>query len=325
MLNNKVENRINATLNFQEADRVPICDFLDNPKIFHYFSHTSAISIKEKIKAYHELGIDICWRFERRKTKRHKGFLDVLHRFALRRPNFDVLDQKELVLEFDDFQEQQKLFSPLTYLAMSADGCLGIAYRNLGIEEFSKKMYAEPIVVERLIDIYAENLYLRIQEFTRRKLGNIFFIKDDIASNKGLIFSISFLQKLWLPRIKSAIKPLKDSNIKVILHSKGNITEIINDLIDIGIDGIHPVDVQAGMNIAILKKTYAKALLLFGNVNLFQSDPEVIEEQTRQCIQKASYGGGHFIGSNDGITKDLDLKKIFSFFTAIKEYGQYSS
>ncbi|MCP4649129.1 MAG: hypothetical protein GY853_03480 [PVC group bacterium] len=325
MLDLKVKNRINSALNFQEYDRVPVCDFLHNKKIFYYFSHQHHPTIEDKVKAYHGLGIDICWRFERRQTHRFDKFWHALKKYTVRQHRFHVLNNEELQTEVVDFKEQQKLFEPHTYLAMSVEGCLSVAYRSLGLKNFCERMYVEPIEIERLIEIFAENLYIRASEFARQELGNIFFITDDIAYEKGLIFSTSFLQRNWLPRIKNAIAPLKEKNIKVILHSDGNISDILEDLIDAGIDGIHPVDSISGMDIGILKKTYAKGLLLFGNVVFTGQDEKGIIEQTQKCIKSASYSGGHFIGSRAGIYDNIEFATVFAFFNAINDFGHYSS
>ncbi len=325
MLDENLSKRIELALNFQESDRVPICDFLDNPKVFRYFSHSKDITIREKVKAYHELGIDVCWQFERRKNYRHEGFLKRLQKFALRSAKLEVLNNEEFEEEMADFTQQQKLFEPYTYLAMSAEGILGVAYKALGYEEFCKKMYVELIEIERLIDIYAENLYQRALRFANAGLGPIFFINDDIAYDRGLMFSKVFLQQHWLPRIHRSIEPLKEKGIKVILRSRGNITEILGQLIDFGIDGIHPIDPLCGMDIGILKKTYAKNLLLFGNIDLTGYDvSRGIEEKVKKCIKNASFGGGHFIGSVKGVGRNLNLQEVFVYFTALKEYGRYN-
>ncbi|MCK4995042.1 MAG: hypothetical protein KAS13_08385 [Candidatus Omnitrophica bacterium] len=325
MLDVSVNNRIKLALNFKEPDSVPVCDFIDNPKIFRYFSHSKDLSIENKVRAYHELGIDVCWQFERRRNYRHEGLLKRLQKFALRKPKMEALNTEELNEEMEDFSQQQSLFAPYTYLAMSAEGILSVAYKALGYEEFCRKMYVELIQVERLIDIYAENLYQRAFLFSGADLGPIFFINDDIAYDKGLMFSKVFLEQQWLPRIKRSIEPLKEKGIKVILHSRGNITEIVDSLINFGIDGIHPIDKQSGMDIGILKKTYAKTLLLFGNIDISDSnDSFSIEEKTKRCIKNASFDGGHFIGSAKGIGKNLRMREVFAYFTSLKEYGKYS-
>ena len=235
--------------------------------------------------------------------------------------NFAALSSEEIKKEFEDFKQQQELLEPYTYLAMSAEGCLSVAYRSLGIEEFINKMYSEPIEVERMIDIFAENLYLRASEFARQDFGNLFFITDTIGYEEGLIFSETFLRKHWMPKIKQAIEPLKEKGVKVILHSKGNINNILDDLIEIGIDGIHPVDNTAKMDLGMIKKIYAKSLLLFGNIILLGQEDQSIIDQTQKNIQKAAYGGGFFIGSHSGIFDDVELTNVFTFFNAIKDYS----
>lgn len=326
MLDEKVLKRINLALNFQESDRVPICEFLDNPKIFEYFSHKPHPLLEDKVKAYHQLGIDICWRFEMRQGLRYKGVIERLQRFALRQKKINVLSPDDLTAEIDDFKQQQKIFHPFTCLAMSVEGCLSIAYRTYGFEDFCKNMYVELIEVEKLFDICAENLYLRAQRFAEQELGPVFFIKDHIAYKEGLIFSRNFLLQNWIPKIKQAIEPLKQKNIKVILHSQGNFTEIIDDLQEAGFDGIHPIDPNAGMDIGIIKKRYARSLIVFGNVDLISADQfgaKDIVLRTKQCIQKASYNGGHFIGSFHGINKNLKLQEVLSFFSALKDFGTF--
>ncbi|MBU0634100.1 MAG: hypothetical protein KKB82_00130 [Candidatus Omnitrophica bacterium] len=323
MLNSKVNERINRALNFQEADRVPVCDYLDNKKAFRFYSPNSKITLAEKVTVYHKLGIDVCWRHERPREgyfEKMKGFLN---RLAYPENQFAALTQEEVRGEFEEFKHQQKFFEPDTYLAMSCEGCLSFIYRRLGFENFCEKMYVDSMDLEKMMDICADNLYVRANEFARQNLGGIFFIMDDIAYNKGLIFSPRFLEQHWLPKIRNAISPLKRKNIKVILHSDGNLTDIIDKLIDIGIDGIHPVDEIAGMDIGVLKKKYAKTLLLFGNVDLYQLDPNDVAKQTRRCIEKASFGGGHFIGSSTGVIDDrVQLDNIFAFLSTINDYGK---
>ncbi|MBU4304327.1 MAG: hypothetical protein KJ893_01675 [Candidatus Omnitrophica bacterium] len=320
MLDPKVAERITRALNFQETDCVPICDFIDNSRLFEYFSHKENHSLEEKVKAYHGLGVDVCWRFNQRLSHRENGIWANLRRFAMRAPRFRVITRDELFAEFDDFAQQQELFQPYTYLAMSTEGCLSVLYRGIGFEEFTRRMYEYPIETERLIDIFAENLYQKADEFARRDLGGIFFIKDDIAYDKGLIFSLDFLQKQWLPRIKQAIRPLKDKNVKVILHSEGDIGPLIDGLISIGIDGIHPVDSTAGMDASIIKKKYGRSLILFGSIELNVLPDEEVIAHTNRYIRNAACGAGCFLGTRFGITNDLDLKRVFSFFNAIKEH-----
>ncbi|RKY33956.1 MAG: hypothetical protein DRP78_07095 [Candidatus Omnitrophota bacterium] len=319
MLNTDVAERINRSLEFQDQERLAVCDFLDHKKLFYYFSHKKNPDAADRVKAYHQLGIDICWRFERRRTKRVGLLKQLVEKYTLRNQQFDLLTQTELTREFDDFAEQQKLFAPYTYLAMSVPGCLNPVHYSLGLENFREQMYVDLIEFERIFDRLSENLYLRAKRFAAHNFGNIFFIMDTLANDQGLIFSQQFLKMSYLPRVKKAIVPLKQKNIKVILHSPGNISEIIPELIEIGINGIHPVESSSGMDSGMLRKRYANSLLLLCGISLAGKKDEILE-CTKRIIHSCTHLRGYFIGSSFGINNSVELKDIFSFYTAIKEY-----
>ena len=328
MLDQGVLSRINSSLNFKEPDRVPVCDFIDNPRVFSYFCSDENPVLKDKVKAYHQLGIDICWRFERRVTQRHEGFLEKLQRFALRKPRLGLIEKDSLTAEFNEYESQQKVFHPYTYLAMMSEGCLSVAYNSLGFEEFCKKMYVELIEIEKLIDICAENLRQKADYFASRDLGPVFFVRDDIAFGEKLLFSKAFLDQHWVPRINQAIEALKRKQIKVILHSQGNITDYLDGVVSAGFDGIHPVDPRSGMDINMIRNRYARSLILFGNVDLISAgsaEKKDIVARTKKCIHSLSGNGGHFIGSAHGINKQVKLQDALSFFANIREFGNFSA
>ncbi len=319
MLEAVLQKRIEDAIEFRQPDRVPVCDFLSDPKVIEYFASPGHDGLAA---AYHQLGIDVCWRFDRRTNLRRPSAKSSLKAFLFRQKKKEVLTRQALEEEFQEFEALQKRLEPLTYQAMSVPGCLSPACNYFGIRGFSEKMYTEPLEIERIIDIYAEILYQRAAEFARRKLGRLFFICDTIAYDKGLIFSPDFLNLQWIPRIKQAIEPLKRENIKVILHSLGDISSYLEPLIDSGIDGIHPVDREAGMNIGVLKKIYARSLILCGNISLRQKTPIEITAQVRETLRLAGFNGGLFLGSVQGIKEDLKLAASLSFFTAARDLNE---
>ena len=127
--------------------------------------------------------------------------------------------------------------------------------------------------------------------------------------------------------LRACCEPLKRAGIKVIFHSDGNVMEILDDMIESGIDGLNPIEPIAGMDIAYLKKKYYKKLILVGNLDCSQILPlgtkEEVIEATKKCIRDASKGGGHFIGSSSEITPSTPLENILAFYRTIHEYGRY--
>jgi uroporphyrinogen decarboxylase len=104
--------------------------------------------------------------------------------------------------------------------------------------------------------------------------------------------------------------------------------EILDDLVEAGIDGLNPIDPSAEMDIGFIKQTYGDKLILVGNVDgsrilPFGTPDEVIEE-VASCIRLASPGGGHFIQCGCGeLMPDVPLENALAYFGAVKEFGKY--
>ena len=78
---------------------------------------------------------------------------------------------------------------------------------------------------------------------------NAIAVTDDIAGNKGLLFSANdFLELVW-PTYQQMAHIIKRRGLYAFFHSDGDISEIIPTLIEAGFDCLHPVDTRAGLNL----------------------------------------------------------------------------
>lgn len=69
----KVYDRIMKAANFQEGDRVPIWDFIDNRSVLEHFAPGETDLLKANVKVYHGLGIDLCRGFVGSFTREDEG------------------------------------------------------------------------------------------------------------------------------------------------------------------------------------------------------------------------------------------------------------
>ncbi|MCM8814249.1 MAG: hypothetical protein NC924_10030 [Candidatus Omnitrophica bacterium] len=319
MIDATVHERINAALHFRMTDRLPLCDFLDNERLFRYFSPEGTIGLAEKARAYQELGIDVCWRCERRQV-RESGLRRVIGWWH-RRPRSRVLSEAELRAEVEDFRSRQRLFEPRTYLAMNVPGCLSDAVAAVGIADFARRMYSDPFDMERLIEVFAENLYLRADALTRDQRGGIFFIRETLARGREMFFSRHFLEKAWALRIRKIVDLLHQRDVKVVLHSPGNFMPVVDILVDCGIDGLHPLEAAAGMDWQRLRQEYS-TLVLFTSLDIgtdaLSDVPDVVAAAMTMSAHLVA-NRGVFCGSLGDVTPALGLPRILAFYTALGE------
>ncbi len=349
MLDASVERRILAALNHDEADRVPIWDYLDNRGIVDHICPGWTDFGSAMVKVYHTLGIDLCRGYGASYAEADDGLTNeadgVVHLKVSGRTNWAVHYQ---ISSLDDLKAWQgepfdeewaktewvnrnraeiERFQPYTMYVPGAGCGFHDTFGMMGQQFFSYAIYDDPVNVERILEVKTESSYRLAKAAAEANLGPIFFIADDVAYKGATLFSPTYLRKTFIRSLKQCIEPLHAAGIKVIFHSDGYLMEIMDDLLDAGIDGLNPIEPLAGMDIALLKKRYGNRLALVGNVDCSQVLPlgsvEDVIEATKQCIRDASPGGGHFIGSSSEIVPATPVENILAFYDACHTWGTY--
>jgi uroporphyrinogen decarboxylase len=119
------------------------------------------------------------------------------------------------------------------------------------------------------------------------------------------------------------VQQAKSHGLKVIHHSCGAIREIIPDLIEAGVDVIHPIQaLAAGMEPSGLKKDFGDRVSICGGIDaqnlLISGTPELIKEKVREL--KRIFPTGLIISpSHEAILPDVNPENILALFEAVNE------
>jgi uroporphyrinogen decarboxylase len=197
-----------------------------------------------------------------------------------------------------------------------------------GMEEAMMKMAAEPAVFEAAID--------RITACTNAMLDRylaacgdrvpIALIEDDFASQRGLMMSPAVWRQFLKPRYARLFATAKKHGKYVWFHSCGDITAVLPDLIDIGMDVWETVQLHTlPMPPEELKRRYGKAITFFGGVNTqtlpFKS-PNEVRREVRRCIDALGKGGGYILGPDHHIKPDVSAENTMALFEEAKGYSR---
>jgi uroporphyrinogen decarboxylase len=341
-----VERRILAAANFEEPDRVPIWDLIDNRGALEHFAPGETDVLKASVALYRALGIDLCRGFSGGISETEEGTTvgdpgkerQISGRTVWNRPPIESLDdlqaynitvpEKEHILQnwVPEMRRLQTAFAPHTMFVPGADTGFNLHYGLMKLELFCYALQEAPAHVERLLEAQGEAGARYAEAAAETRLTPIFFTYDDIAYKDRLMFSPALLRRTFVRMLKRMCDILHGAGIKVIFHSDGNLMEILDDMLDAGIDGLNPIEPLAGMDIGLLKRRYGRRLILVGNVDCSQvlplGSPDDVVEATKACIRAASPGGGHFIGSSSEIVPSTPLENIIAFYEAIHRYGR---
>ena len=196
----------------------------------------------------------------------------------------------------------------------------------LGAEKYYEYIITNPDLVDRVNEIVLNyNLgYLR----NCIDLGADFaFITGDFAMTKGPLVSPEHTARFLTPALKKQVDLVHGKNIPVLKHTDGKIWKIFDLLVETGIDGIHPIDPIAGMELGEVKKKYGDKLCLAGNVNcgstLSWGTTEEVRQEVKDCIKKAGYGGGYICMSSNSVHSGVKPENYVAMVEAIREFGRY--
>lgn len=195
----------------------------------------------------------------------------------------------------------------------------------MGTENHLIAMYEDPDLV---VDMYNTYLDCSIQQFTKiwdagYRFDSIFWY-DDMGYKGTTFFSNELYRELLKPVHKRAIDWAHDRGIYAHLHSCGNIMTRIDDLMDIGLDGLNPLEVKAGMEPLTLKEKYGDKLVLHGGINAqLMDNKEATLEEIRRCVPKLKENGGYIFSSDHSLPNTVTLDTYRAIVEEVKRLGAY--
>ena len=147
-------------------------------------------------------------------------------------------------------------------------------------------------------------------------------VTDDIAGNKGLLFSLNDYMEMVRPIYQQMAEIIKGSGLYAFFHSDGDITEIIPSLIEAGYDCIHPVDTQAGLNLYALKKKFGRQISFMGHLDLLAWNEDRITQEIDRA-EKEFKNGGLIFGSAGGLSMETTEDKLGVLYPQWKPKESY--
>lgn len=150
-----------------------------------------------------------------------------------------------------------------------------------------------------MLELYKKHI-LRALELVGKPDGVWF--SEDIAYNQGLFCSPKMLERLYLPYYADMVEFIHRLDMKVILHSCGNITAAMPLITEAGFDAIHPLQVRAGCKPLELARKYKEKLAFIGGFDLHiieTNDADKIEHEQISLMRGMREIGARYIFSSD--------------------------
>ena len=189
-----------------------------------------------------------------------------------------------------------------------------------GMEEAMIKMLTEPALFEGVLDQITRHTEVYCEQFLAACGDDlpILCLGDDFASQRGLLIDPEDWRRYLKPRYARLFALGKRYGKPVWFHSCGDVTAVLPDLIDIGMDVWETVQLHTlALSAQALKQEYGRELAFFGGVSTQRLpfvSPDEVAAETRRCIEMLGRDGGYICGPDHHIKPDVPPANTVALF-----------
>jgi uroporphyrinogen decarboxylase len=193
-----------------------------------------------------------------------------------------------------------------------------------GMENAFLQMIQAPEMFQAVIDRIAD-FYLTANEIfyeaTQGRLHAV-LIGNDFGCQTGLMLSPEMIRQFAFPGTRRLVDQARSHGVKVIHHSCGSIRAILADLIEIGVDAVHPIQaLAAGMEPRALKRDFGDRVSFCGGVDaqnlMVNGSPAQVRAKVKEL--KEIFPTGLIISpSHEAILPDTPPANVEALFEAVR-------
>ena len=200
-----------------------------------------------------------------------------------------------------------------------------------GLEQSVADLYENPALAEYMLDemvdwmsAHGGALLQEIGEYV-----DLFWVGDDWGAQQCPFYSPEMFRRIFKPRVKKLISSLKrHTKARCAYHCCGSVYWAMEDLIECGVDILHPVQPNAANNgdSVKIKAEFGSRLSFHGGTNnqgLFHGEQKAIELDTLQRLQAFAPGGGYVFSSGHNVQANMSPQNLIAFFAIARDYGKY--
>ena len=187
------------------------------------------------------------------------------------------------------------------------------AWSLRGFDIFLLDMALDPGFAEELLERITQIQLVLIRRFLELGVDGGYF-GDDYGSQRNLLFSPKMWRSLIKPRLARLFAPFREVGLPVLMHSDGQIAEILPDLVEIGLTAYNPVQPEV-IDHAWLRRTFGNRLAYYGGLStqttLSQGSPQDVTGAVQDCLAAlAPEGTGLVLAPSHRIMSDTPMENV---------------
>jgi uroporphyrinogen decarboxylase len=345
--------RFLKAVNHQEADRVPLCEALVGYGIMSKFlgREVKPDDLASQVAFWAKAGYDytpipVSLMAPGKVTEESK-ITRILRKMVLEKnpeetnPDAWNLELSSFIHEREDFErfpweaaadiefgklEALENLLPAKMKAIVITGKIfTLTWMLMGFHNFSLKLVLEPDLVGDVFRKVAEIQFSALDRILSKDYVGAVWAVDDLAFGSGPMISPEAYREHVFPWYREMAQRCHAKDRIYMMHSDGDLTKLMPDLIEVGIDVLQPIDPSC-MDIVKTKQEFGDRICLVGNVPnelLRSGTPEEVQAYTKDLLRNCALGGGYCVGSGNSVPDWANFDNFMAMRDTTLEYGAY--
>lgn len=328
------------TLRNGKAEYIPIAELGVHPIIKEIFIGKKILTVQDEIEFWFKAGYDylklqpvVDFNPAKIKSENNLTFNDdgtVFRKWASENNGVitSLKDFEEYVfpeideIDYSRFEEAKKLIPDGLGIVGQYGDIFTMTWEMMGFENFSLALFEDDELIKLINAKVGQIVVNMFENMAQIDEVKVLWYSDDIAYSNGLMVSPDTLDKYFFPWLKKIGTIAKSVNKPLIYHSDGILFDVMDKIIDCGVDALHPIEPKA-MNIVDVKKKFGNELCLIGNIDvdlLARGTKKEVIDKVLFNIQNVGINGGYCVGSGNSIPEYVNIENYIAMIETTKSF-----
>ncbi len=228
-------------------------------------------------------------------------------------------------LDFQKFHEVQPYLPEGMRIIATSGKIFTLTWMLLGFQNFCMSLYLQDALVAKVFQKVGEIQIAGVKRLLEiPKVGGVWIV-DDLSYGSGPMIDPKFFRKYVFPWYEEIAAVCRRKGLLLFFHSDGNIWPILDDLIAVGFQALHPIDPSC-MDIRQVKEKVGKRVGILGNIDvdlLARGRPEEVRALVQKRLREIAPGGGYGLGSGNSVPNWARFENFQAMRETALQFGKY--
>jgi len=209
----------------------------------------------------------------------------------------------------------------------------GMRYGAYGYVNYFMAYALYPEIIEKDFALQADCAELNNRAVARAyaegNLPPLNRLDNDMADSRGTLVDIKSLDKIWFPHFARALRPLLNTDLKMIWHCDGNLMQMVPRLLEVGLNGFQGFQYEDGMDyekICKMKTRDGDDLIIVGGVSVTRTlpfgKPDDVRKEMKWLVEQGPKTG-LFLGASSSVAPGVPWENMKTLVEGLNFYRQH--